>query len=174
MLKFETTGANGHHILTLPTNLKEITPEYLKAVTADVEVSDNYSLIGVCYRETLSAILLTYKQNKKQISTAVVPIFVKSNNTTCKAECGDKLIVAPSQIALGHHVAAPANKLTISNFLFYTDKDYNALQNATTEYVYFLEFKIIPNCDIIGIYKNTPVKLEDNPFEVLQIDGEGC
>lgn len=158
MLKFETNGKQGKTTIVLPTKLEELTKSYLTSVTSEIEVSDNYTLIGVCYKEKLSNIIMTSRQNKPTANIAVVPIFIKSGETTKgfvnNLNTGDKLVIAPTQIALGHHVAAPNNHITISNFLFYCEGDKEVYQKALaySQYVYFLEFKIIPNCDIIASY----------------------
>lgn len=176
MLKFTTNGKNGTNILTLPTKLEEITSDYLKNVTKEVGIANNYSLIGVCYKEKLSNIIMTSRQRKPNANIAVVPIFIKAGITDSKfvndINIGDKLIVSPSQISLGHHVAAPKNNLTISTFLFYCEGDNDVYQKALTysEYVYFLEFKIIPNCDIIGTYFNNTEITEDKTFEIIKAD----
>lgn len=171
MIKFEVNGKRGSYIFPLPTELKELTPEYLNYVTEEVEIANDYTLIGICYREKLSTIIMSARQNKN-LTTAVVPIFIKRGNTTGEANCnpntGDKLIISGSQLSLGHHVVCPKNTLTINNFISFTDGDGLAYQNAVKEnkYVYFLEFKIIPNCDIVGIYKDVDKNCDfKNPFK---------
>lgn len=169
MLKFTTNGKNGVNVLTYPTSLDEITPEYLKEVTNDIVLSENYSLIGVCYREKLSNIILSVRQNKKSTDIPVVPIFIKGRKDI---ETGDKLVISPSQIAIGHHVNAKKNVLTINNLLHYVDGDGMAFGNASKykDFVYFLEFKIVPNCDIVGYYKKENDKDFENPFKVVPTD----
>lgn len=176
MLKFTTNGKTGSFDFIFPTKLEELTPDYLILVAKDVEVANDYTLIGVCYREKLSTIIVSSKQNKN-LTTAVVPIFIKSGiseNGFVKDKCetGNKIIISPSQIALGHHVVCPENKITISNFLAYLDGDKDAYRNALNinSYVYFLEFKIVPNCDIIGIYKDSKEKVPfNNPFTIVPV-----
>lgn len=174
MLEFEVNGKLGNVIITLPTNLEEISKDFLLSVTNDVIVGDNYSLIGICYREKVSTIIMSAKQNKN-LTTSVVPIFIKcgalddTSYVISKLEVRDKLIVDASNIATGHHVICPKNPLTINKFINYVEGDRTAFDKAiklTNQYVYFLEFKIIPNCDIIGIYKDIKEELKDNPFKV--------
>lgn len=173
MLKFTTNGKNGNHVLTYPTDLKELTGDILANFTHDIEVAPNYSLIAVCYREKIHNVLLTARQNKKDMTTSVVPIFVKEGPRDSHfppfASIGDKLIIAPSQIALGHHVSAPLNPLTITKLLYYTEGDGMAYQHALkhNEYVYFLEFKLVPNCDIVGVYTDNKPAGIDNPFAIV-------
>lgn len=181
MLKFEVNGKNGHYILNLPTNLSEITPEYLINVTKKIIVAPNYSLIGVVYREKLSNLILAARQRKKESNIAVIPIYVKGepiditksiDNLFSKISICDRVIISPSDISLGHHVATPTNLLTINNFLDYTDGDTNCYQEALkhNDYCYFIEFKLVPNCNIHGFY-DSKIKDKDfvNPF-VFRVD----
>ena len=123
MLKFEVNGKHGSIIMNLPTKLSEITPEYLNEVTSNVVVADNYSLIGILYRESLASVILANNRKQKNITTAVVPVFVKAGTTDTEyiknMSCGDKIIIAPSDIAIGHHVSCPKNMITINNILEY-------------------------------------------------------
>lgn len=174
MLKFKTNGKAGAFELNLPTSLSEITPSYLKDVTYGIQVADNYSLIGICYREAFSTIIFANNTKKKNLTTAIVPLFVKcgksDNNFINSIDTGDKLIIAPSQIALGHHVTAPHNLITINNVLNCVDGDTKIYQEALKEskQCYFLEFKLVPNVDIVGVYKNDKI-YDANPF-VTKVD----
>uniref|UniRef100_A0AAU8MKL7 Uncharacterized protein n=1 Tax=Geladintestivirus 6 TaxID=3233138 RepID=A0AAU8MKL7_9CAUD len=158
MLKFEVNGKHGTIFMNLPTKLSEITPEYLNEVTSNVIVADNYSLIGILYRESLASVILANNRKQKNITTAIVPIFIKSGTTNTEyikqMSCGDKIIIAPSDIAIGHHVTCPKNKITINNILDYCDGDKEAYQRAigVSQACYYLEFKIVPNCNIHGNY----------------------
>ena len=160
MIKFSTSGKNGSFEVTLPTNLSEIPNKYLYDVTKDIVIADDYSLIGICYCEALSSILFANNAKKGKITTGVVPIFIKHGNTNNNyirsINCGDKLIIAPSDIAMGHHVVAPNNKITIDNILYCTEGDNRIYQEALkfNKRCYFLEFKLVPNCNIHASYKN--------------------
>lgn len=170
MIEFETNGKNGNYAFNLPTSLNEITKDYLEEVTKDVMVADNYTLVGVCYREKLSNLVLSVKQRKNNITTAVVPIFVKKGVSDPGfyngIEIGNKLILAASDIAIGHHVVAPKNLLTIENFLNFIEGDTDVYHKALgkNEYCYFIEFKLVPNCNIHGYYKTNNNIDYVNPF----------
>lgn len=181
MLKFVTNGKNGSKSITLPTSIKEITADYLKAITDEILVADNYSLIALCHKEKLSSFILAGRNKKNQISTAVVPLFVKKGapskgvvNTLFESNLnvGDKLIITPTDIMTGMHVRVPMNTLTVEGFLSAIEGDGYAYQNASKNPadVYFLEFKIIPNCAIQGIYKPTLRKEFTNPFEMINLE----
>ena len=187
MVTFEIFGTEGNKTITLPTSLKEFTREYLRGVTANIQVAENYSLIGVCYREKLSNILFQLKNKSEKLTTSVVPIFIKTCQdlivednkvkclTPCCANTGDKIIIAPSQIAVGHHAVAPLNTLSIDYILHLAKNDGTAYSRSLqiNNYVYFLEFKIVPNCDIIGVYNDNDVEPFENPFVVRNVAIEG-
>ena len=169
MLKFEVNGNHGVILMNLPTKLSEITPEYLNEVTSNVVVADNYSLIGILYRESLASVMLANNRKQKNITTAVVPVFVKAGTTDTEyiknMSCGDKIIIAPSDIAIGHHISCPKNMITINNILEYCNGDKEAYKNAicVSQPCYYLEFKIVPNCNIHGNYKEESGSYK-NPF----------
>lgn len=175
MIEFEVNGKRGKHVISLPTSLKEITSDYLLEVTKDVALPEHYSLIGVCYREKLSTIIMNARQNKN-MTTAVVPVFIKSGTEDFTlALSAEKIIVSSSQLSLGYHVTCPKNNININNFVSYIEGDGYAYQNAikANEYVYFLEFKIIPNSDIVGVYKDLKDDTTfDNPFKITPISTE--
>lgn len=179
MLKFTTNGKNGSFNLNLPTSLSEITPAYLKDVTSDVLIANNYSLIAICYREAFSTVIFANNTKKKNLTTAIVPLFVKcgknDNGFINSLNAGDKLIIAPSQIALGHHVTAPRNLITINNILSCIEGDKNIYKEALKEakQCYFVEFKLVPNVDINGAYKaEAETTATDNPFVTKVTIGE--
>lgn len=179
MLNFKTSGKNGAFNIALPTNLSEITNDYLYDVTKDIIIADDYSLICICYRETLSSVIFANNTKKGKITTGVVPIFVKHGNTgntyIRSIDCGDKLVIAPSDIAMGHHVVAPKNKITIDNILYCTEGDNKIYQESLkfAKPCYFLEFKIVPNCNIHASYKNSnEVDNNVNPFVNKVKEGE--
>ena len=169
MLKFEANGKYGIVLMNLPTKLSEITPEYLNDVTSNLVIADNYSLIGILYRESLASVILANNRKQKNITTSVIPIFVKAGATNTEyiknMSCGDKIVIASSDIAMGHHVVCPKNKITINNILDYCDGDKEAYQRAISisKPCYYLEFKIVPNCNIHGNYIEDNDSYE-NPF----------
>lgn len=155
-----------------PTKLEELTSEYLLGVTSGVTVAPNYSLIGLVYHEKLSTLFMTCRNKKKTASIGVIPIFIKSGkgekSIVDSAKFGQKLLISNSQIQLAHHCAAPTNNLTLDYFAKVvdanTDKDLyqSLLVDNNPQEVLFVEFKIVPNCDIIALYDN-PTKV-DNPY----------
>lgn len=155
-----------------PTNLKELSSEYLLQVTSNIVVAPNYSLIGIVYHERLANIIITCNNKKKNASIGVIPIFIKTGagdtSIVDNAKIGQKLLISNTQLQLAHHCAVPANRLTIDYFAnvldaaLYKDLYQTAVQDADQSEVLFVEFKIVPNCDIIALY-DKPAKV-DNPY----------
>ena len=170
MLKLDVTSQSGGYKLNLPTSLNEIDESYIKEVTNHVVVDANYTLIGVVFREKLSIIILAARKNKKNSDSAVIPVFVKAGKTDSELinslNVRDKLIVSPSDIMMGYHISAPNNLLTINTFLDIVEGDINLYNKAMSvqDYCYFIEFKLVPNCNIHGAYKQPEVEEFVNPF----------
>ena len=144
-----------------PTSLDEIDAEYLQQVTNNVKVADHHTLIGIVYHERLFDVIVSRKRNAKGFTAGVVPIFVKAGSTDNdfikSADCKDKLIIPSSSLSLSYHVAAPGNVLSLDYFIKAIDGD-NSLakrydNNYGDEQCFFVEFKIIPNTEIKGLYK---------------------
>lgn len=170
MLKLDVNSKSGVYKLNLPTSLNEIEESYIKEVTNHVVVDANYTLIGVVFREKLSTIILAARKNKKNSDIAVIPVFVKAGKTDSELinslNVRDKLIVSPSDIMMGYHISAPNNLLTINTFLDIVEGDINLYNKAMSvqDYCYFIEFKLVPNCNIHGAYKQSEVAEFVNPF----------
>lgn len=171
MLTLNVNGTQGAFTLNLPTTLSDITEEYITNVTSHIEVDANYTAIGIVFREKLSTLVLASRKNKKNSDIAAIPIFVKAGKTDSelinKLGVGEKLIIAPSDIMLGYHLSTPTNLLTINNILSIIEGDteiYNKVIGIQ-EYCYFIEFKLVPNCNIHGVYKDNCNKYA-NPFVI--------
>lgn len=171
MIKFEANGKQGKVIVNLPTSVEEITPDYLNYVSDEIELADNYSLIALLHREKLSAFVMAGRNTKAELNTAVIPVFVKRGNINggfnASINTGDRVLMSPTTMSLGVHVNVPKNTLNLIKVMALIDGDGRAYQNAAkiTTPVYFLEFKLIPNSDIIGVYKAKADIDYNNPFE---------
>lgn len=174
MYNIKVDAKAGKYDMLLPTNLDEITDAYLKRITSNVDICPDYSLIGVVYREKLSTILLAARRKTKETDIPVIPIFIKcgqtNNDFINSINIKQKLIIAPSQIMMGHHVNVPQNSLTINNILALTDGDNKIYQDSLLfkHSCYFIEFKLVPNCDIHGVYNKVSESYKD-PF-ITKID----
>lgn len=169
MVSLEVNGKKGSFKVNLPTSFDELTKDYIKSVTNHIVPAPNYSIIGLVFKEKLSTVAFVTNKNKKTVDIPIVPIFVKAGETDDNfinsININEKLIISPSDIMLGHHISAPENLLTINNLVDILNGDiiiYNKLMNSNKQ-CYFVEFKLIPNCNIHGVYKSDVNKYE-NPF----------
>lgn len=184
MVKFPISTKNGIVNFNFPTTLAELTESYLSDISDDIEIADNYTLIALCHREKLSTFVLAGTQKRNEVTTSVVPIFVKrgnistsintsiENNFIANIKYGSKLIISPTAMSLGIHFSTPKNTLTMPNFVKLIEKDPFASQKASIQQdkVYFVEFKLIPNSDIIGCVVEDNNKKFNNPFGVVKED----
>jgi hypothetical protein len=157
MLNLNVNGKRGSYLVNLPTKLEEIPIDYLKDVTAGVHVADNYSLVALVYNEKL-AIVLNASRKNSQLTTGCIPIFVKAGKTDSpfinSIPEGTPIVAVGTVLARGIHITAKSNKLTMNYIASICDGDKELGKNVFTMQspVYFVEFKLIPNCDINGYY----------------------
>lgn len=149
--------------LELPTKLDEITEEKLNEMSNTIDIADNYSLVGIAYHETFSRILMSYRTKKQNIKAGVVPIFVKAGKTDSdfikSAKVGSKVLISSNQIELGYRAVIKNNPYNLDVIMAKVDNNitpdeyHQIITDKEAQNVYFLDFKIVPNCDIIAIYK---------------------
>lgn len=138
--------------VSLPTNIDEISADYLKAVTRHIRVGNEYSLVAIVYKTSTFMLLNTYKQ--KDAVTSVIPLFVKCGNTEDEFINGldikDILTITGSDISMGIHVGNPYNELSMSKITSILQEHENITKERFTkgDYYYLVEFKLIPNCNI--------------------------
>lgn len=159
--------------MNLPTSLKEITNDYLLGVTNQIVISEYHAIIACVYRCKLLEIINTARK-KKDLATAIVPLFVKGNpgkdaqSMFDDINCGDKVIIAGTDIERGYHLVCPKNFITIDNVIRIYNSDSNFAKGVVTDlnYYYFVDFKLVPVIDIKGFYSNNTDKDFINPFIV--------
>lgn len=150
---------------TLPTSISEITPEYLLGITNDIEIADNYSLIGLVLIEKPSVVVTTINGSNKQAKSPVIPIMIKSgttdNNFIKGINTRDILTIAETDIMTGLHISCPKNTLNMTRFAEQYKSDGKAMANLLNlnDKCCFLSFKIVPNC-VIKSFINSKVKAE--------------
>lgn len=178
MKRFELINGNKKIIFKFPLSMDEISPSYLRAVSAGIHVADNYTLVALIYRETLGSIIIARKQSKKGLTSGVIPIFVKAGATTNdfnkKITIKSKLIIPASALMTAHHVASPLNTLSIDTFIKYLDQDTTVAQRYNNNYgneeCYFVEFKLVPNCEIVGYYNNTARAIPNTYLSIISME----
>lgn len=165
MKEFKIHDKQGEFKLNLPTSLKEITPEYLKKVTADIEIAPYYAIVAMAYRCKLPEIISSNKKSKS-IAISIIPLIVRCNigdNTeTATTELfkrmkeGDRLIIAGTDLERGYQLATPKNFITIDNIVRIYNYDMEFAKGVMIDqnYYYFVDFKLVPITDIKGFYKD--------------------
>ena len=151
-LKVNYLGLN--QTFRMPTSMREINMNVIADYVKHVNVSKDYALIGVIFKERPITIVSVSKQNKNA-SVSGVAVMIKSNtdNEFIKGiKLGETVVISPSDISMGHHVNSPANILTPGFLLnlLQTNADLNKKLMAVNVPTYFVDFKIVPVCNIHG------------------------
>lgn len=159
-LKVNYLGLN--QTLSMPTSVSEVNMNVIADYVKHVNVSKNYALIAVVFKERPITIVSVSKQNKNA-SVSGVAVMIKSNTDDefiKDIKLGETIIISPSDIAIGHHVNSPANVLTPGFLLnlLQTNTDLNKKLMAIKVPTCFVDFKIVPVCNIHGsVGKYVPV-----------------
>ena len=151
-------------ILNLPTSIDEINSVYLKEVTEHIKVAPEYSLVALVYSTTMTQVL-----NMKNIpaNVAVVPMFVKAGKTDSEFINGinvkDILTITSGNLSLAIHVPNSYNQLSLNKISSLISQDDNVRKTSFSDKntYRFVEFKLVPNCNInavVGI--NNSVKAD--------------
>lgn len=179
MKEYVVKTKQGNIKFNFPTSIEEISDEYLKSITNHIKIADHYTLVGLVYHERLANVILTIRNNKKKATIGVNSIFIKAGNTDCElikdAKIKQKLLITSSQLALGVKVATP-NKLNLDYFgscvIESIEKDLyeREVKNEDQSQVMFLDFKLVPNCDILAVYEDDPKTLDSDLVSVVEGD----
>ena len=167
-------GSNGFK-MNLPTSLNEITEDYLRGVTNHICIAPYHCIVALVYRCKLPEIISTARK-KKDLATAVVPLFVNANVTLSASpetvdmfvsiKTGDKLVIAGTDLERGYQLTCPKNFITIDNIVRIYNSDNNFAKGVMTDqnYYYFIDFKLVPINDIKGFYSRDKEDTFVNPF----------
>ena len=159
-LKVNYLGLN--QTLRMPTSMSEVDMNVIADYVKHVNVGNDYALIAVVFKERPITIVSVSKQNKNA-SVSGVAVMIKSNTDDefiKDVKLGETIVISPSDIAMGHHVNSPANALTPGFLLnlLQTNPDLNKKLMAVKVPTYFVDFKIVPVCNIHGsVGKYVPV-----------------
>ena len=159
-LKVNYLGLN--QTFRMPTSMSEINMNVISDYVKHVNVGNDYALIAVVFKERPITIVSVSKQNKNaSVSGVAVMIKSNTNNEFIKdIKLGETVVISPSDISMGHHVSSPANPLTPGFLLnlLQTNADLNKKLMAVNVPTYFVDFKIVPVCNIHGsVGKYVPV-----------------
>lgn len=151
-LKVNYLGLN--QTFRMPTSMSEVNMNVISNYVNHVNVGKDYALIAVVFKERPITIVSVSKQNKNA-SVSGVAVMIKSNTDNefiNTIKLGEALVISPSDIAMGHHVNSPANVLTPGFLLnlLQTNADLNKKLMAVKVPTYFVDFKIVPVCNIHG------------------------
>lgn len=164
MQTFEVSDKKGNKItINLPTQLNEISANYLTEVSLNVGIAPEYSLIAVVYRDELANIINSTK-HKKDTSVSVISKFVRAgktnNNFITNITAGTTCIISAGDLSIAHHVGCPGNDLSLSKILAIADGNSQMYSKALTfanRKNYFVEFKLVPNNAIHGTIGPEPI-----------------
>lgn len=168
MKTFKVNGKAGSYFIELPQSLEEIGTKYLDDCTKFINPAPNYAVVAIVYKDLLS-LVLTASKKKTPVNAAVIPVFVKAGDNDSEfiksINLGDRVVVAASDLSIGHHISSPYNKITPSIIASICDGDKDIYREAMTmqELVCFVEFKLVPISAIHAKLDDTP-KGYVNPF----------
>lgn len=149
MKTFEVNGNVGSYLINLPQSLEEVGTEYLTHCTDFINPAPNYAVVAVVYKDSLSLVLTSFKK-KAPTNMAVIPVFIKSGVTDSEfinsLNLGDRVVIAGSDLSIGHHINSPYNKITPSTICAVCEGDKDIYKKAMSmqEPVCFVEFKLVP------------------------------
>ena len=168
MKTFKVNGKAGSYVINLPQSLEEVGTKYLDDCTKFINPAPNYAVVAIVYKDLLS-LVLTASKKKTPVNAAVIPVFVKAGYNDSEfiksINLGDRVVVAASDLSIGHHISSPYNKITPSIIASICDGDKDIYREAMTmqELVCFVEFKLVPISAIHAKLDDTP-KGYINPF----------
>ena len=116
MKTFKVNGNAGSYLINLPQNLEEIGTKYLTKCTDFINPAPNYAVVAIVYKDSLSLVLTSFKK-KTPTNMAVIPVFIKSGATDSEfinsLNLGDRIVIAGSDLSIGHHINSPYNKFNL-------------------------------------------------------------
>lgn len=169
MKDFMVVNGDADYVFHFPTSISELDAEYLAKITSHVHVAQYHVLVGLVYKESLSNLILTYKQKKAKINVSVTPVFIKAGkDVDLDADVAEILVIPASSIQLGYAINIPANELSVDKFTKLLDGDSEAYKRVlgNDSPVCFVDFKIIPVNEIKGVVKKTIEKVDKKYIDV--------
>lgn len=158
--------------INFPTDLKEITPDVLSNLTANVNLPEYHCIVALCFKTKLFSFVAGIRNNKAH-DVGVTPLLAKMSNkdlNKMNINIGDKVIIDRSSLERGVHLPIPT-LISTSAAYAYLEKDPNISRaimtgdinsvlidpnmnkNSAEEnspYIYVVNFKIVPVNNIYG------------------------
>lgn len=144
-----TNGKLGRFVVKLPEHLEEIGTDYFKMCTDFIHPAKDYAVVAIVYKDSLNLVLTSAKK-RQPTQLAIIPVFIKSGETNSdfinSLSLGDKIVVAASDLSIGHHINSPYNKITPDNIIRLAEGDVEVTKQslAMNNPVCFIEFKLVP------------------------------
>lgn len=150
--------------LHLPEKISEISLDYLKAVTKEVVIENNYALVALCVSDRLATLINT---KTKDVNVKGIAILVDKNDPAniVKSKPGNKLICSPTDIMRGYEVTSSANILSPGKVAAFVNSDEELRKNVfikNTGIVWLVTFKLVPLHDIHGSYDDVEMSEADS------------
>lgn len=178
MKEFIVIDGGKEMTLRLPTSIKEITADYLKAVTENISIAPYYAVIAAVYRAKLPEVISISKKSRS-MAISIVPIFVKANlpletekptyDLINSIKTADRIIIGVTDIERGYYLSTPKNIITMDTIIkIYGDKSnkdgFNSHIMGDQNDYFFVDFKLVPITDIKGKYELNKPNEFVNPF----------
>lgn len=147
-------------VISLPTNLDEITGSYLSNISSAVTPAPHYVLIAAVYRAKLVEVLNANK-HKKDTNISVICKYVKSGTTDIDfinaLNTGDNIIISGSDLSVAQHITCKGNNYSIGYVTAKAGDNREIFNQALVDmtYNYFVEFKLVPESDIKAVIRNS-------------------
>lgn len=169
---YQIKSEKSDYILNLPTEKEEITPEILKDITKDVNLSKNYAIVALRYRVNPFELIMGGKSNSKNNIRVNVSTVLAKVNGDLEGEVGDRILIAQTDLEMGLHINN-LSKISVDNVRNYITSDdalnksvINRTAFADTQYIYLLEFKIVGLNSIKAVITEKDGVAKD-PFVIL-------
>lgn len=149
--------------ISVPTKLEEITKEKLNKLFEVINLPDNYCIVAILQKVKLSQFAMMTVSKAKETLVYTIPIVGKlseNNNYAGKINIGDKVIITRSSLEIGTTVSMSTaiSSGNLNEFLNDNEsirqkcfrkevKDEDGNDNV---WIYLMEAKIVPVCDIRG------------------------
>lgn len=145
-----------------PTSLDEIKDEYFDKLLSNVKLQEHYCIIALCFKEKVSSIAMSIKENRNTTSN-VTPIIAKiDKDNECGFYQGDRAVIDRTNLERGIHLPIANNWIGVAGFENYVKSNPTLLNslikgdywkndfNNITPSIYLVEFKIVPIRDIVA------------------------
>lgn len=150
--------------INLPTELNEIQPAYLAKCVSQIKLAENYTILAMAMRVKLSELCMTIsnKNTGKEPTIGVVSLIAGYNipENNVGYNIGDVAVISNEDLQRGTNINTPSN-IAYTKLIDYLARNNDLIKEILTgspvdangvdvrnAYVYVLQFRIVPVCDI--------------------------